>query len=124
TSSYVLYTTGLGLMTIGTMIYLIEFRQVRGWWSSFFDAFGKNPLFIFVLSGFLPRVVGLLRWQDGVNEAGNPKYTNAFSWFYQYVCAPIGNDPRIGSLIYALAMITFFWLLAWWLDRRKIYIKV
>ncbi len=124
TSSYVLYTTGLGLMTIGVMIYLIEFKQVRGWWSSFFDAFGKNPLFIFVLSGFLPRVVGLFRWQDGLNEKGSPTYTNAFSWFYEHICDPISADPRVGSLIYAILMITFYWLLAWWLDKKKIYIKV
>ena len=124
TSSYVLYTTGLGLLTIGVMIYLIEFRQVRGWWSSFFDAFGKNPLFIFVLSGFLPRVVGLFRWQDGLNEKGEPMYTNAFSWFYEHICDPVSADPRNGSLLYAVLMITFYWLLAWWLDRKKIYIKV
>ncbi len=124
TSSYVLYTTGLGLMTIGVMIYLIEFRQVRGWWSSFFDVFGKNPLFIFVLSGFLPRIVSLLRWQNGVNDSGKPTYTNAFSWFYTNVCDPISADPRVGSLLYAIIMITFYWLLAWWLDKRKIYIKV
>lgn len=124
TSSYVLYTTGLALMTIGTMIYLIEFRQVRGWWSSFFDAFGKNPLFIFVLSGFLPRVVALFRWQDGTNSNGDPTYINAFSWFYKYICEPISTDPRNGSLLYAIIMITFYWLLAWWLDKRKIYIKV
>jgi predicted acyltransferase len=124
TSSYVLYTTGLALMTIGVMIYLIEFRQVKGWWSSFFDAFGKNPLFIFVLSGFLPRVVGLFRWQDGVNESGKAVYTNAFSWFYKNVCDPLSSDPRLGSLVYAVVMISFYWLLAWWLDKRKIYIKV
>lgn len=124
TSSYVLYTTGLGLLTIGVMIYLIEFKEVRGWWSSFFDAFGKNPLFIFVLSGFLPRVVGLFRWQEGVGENGEPQYTSAFSWFYEHICAPISSDPRNGSLLYAVLMITFYWLLAWWLDKKKIYIKV
>lgn len=124
TSSYVLYTTGLGLMTIGVMIYLIEFKKATGAWSSFFDVFGKNPLFIFVLSGFLPRVVSMFRWQDGVSTTGAPVYTNAFNWFYKYVCNPISSDPRVGSLLYAIAMITMYWLLAWWLDKRKIYIKV
>jgi len=124
TSSYVLYTTGLALMTLGVMVYLIEFKQIRGAWSQFFDVFGKNPLFIFVLSGFLPRIISLLRWQNGVNEAGNPTYTNAFSWFYQNICDPISSDPRNGSLLYALVMITFYWFLAWLLDRKKIYIKV
>lgn len=124
TSSYVLCTTGLALLTIGILIYAIEFKAKTGAWSKFFDVFGKNPLFIFVLSGFLPRVVGLLRWTDGITDKGTPKYTNAFSWFYNHVCAPIGNDPKLGSLIYALAMITMYWFIAWLLDRKKIYVKV
>jgi predicted acyltransferase len=124
TSSYVLYTTGLALLTIGTLIYLIEFKGARGAWSKFFDAFGKNPLFIFVLSGFLPRVVGLLRWTDHTDANGKPVYIQAFGWFYKYVCNPISSDPRVGSLVYALAMITFYWLLVWWMDKKKIYVKV
>ena len=124
TSSYVLCTTGLALATIGLFIYAIEFKGKRGAWSRFFDVFGKNPLFIFVLSGFLPRIVALLRWQDGVSDAGKPTYTNLFHWFYEQVCSPIAADPRVGSLVYALVMITFYWFLAWLLDRKKIYIKV
>jgi predicted acyltransferase len=124
TSSYVMYTTGLALLTIGTLIYLIEFKEVKGMWSKFFDVFGKNPLFIFVLSGFLPRVVSLLRWTDHVDETGKPVYISAFSWFYKYVCDPISADPRNGSLLYALATITMYWFFAYLLDKKKIYIKV
>jgi len=124
TSSYVLYTTGLALMTIGVMIYLIEFKSQRGAWSRFFDVFGKNPLFIFVLSGFIPRVLGLLRWVDHTDADGKPVYTSALPWFYQNICAPIGNDPRVGSLVYAIITISFYWLVAWMLDKRKVYIKV
>lgn len=124
TSSYVLYTTGLATMTIGILIYLIEFKEMRGGWSRFFDVFGKNPLFIFVLSGFLPRVVGLLRWVDHADDNGKPVFISAFSWFYKYVCEPVSADPRIGSLLYALATITMYWFIAWWLDKKKIYVKV
>jgi predicted acyltransferase len=53
TSSYVIYTTGLAMMTLGVLIYLLEFKNAKGAWSRFFDVFGKNPLFIFFLSGFL-----------------------------------------------------------------------
>ena len=63
TSSYVLYTSGLATMVLGILIYLLEFKKGKGWWSWFFDVFGKNPLFIFVLSGFLPRVAALFRWK-------------------------------------------------------------
>lgn len=124
TSSYVCYTTGLAIFTLGVMIYLIEFREIRGAWSRFFVVFGKNPLFIFVLSGFLPRVLGLLRWTDRIGENGKPVYATPFSWFYEHICKPISAKPEVGSLIYALCMIAFYWMIVWWLDRRKIYIKV
>ena len=29
-----------------------------------------------------------------------------------------------GSLFYALCMITFYWLIVWWMDKKKIYVKV
>ena len=72
TSSYVFYTSGLAIITLSMFIYLLEFNNAKGKWSQFFDVFGKNPLFIFVLSGFLPRVLALLRWVDHVDEKGEP----------------------------------------------------
>jgi predicted acyltransferase len=124
TSSYVLYTTGLAMMTIGILIYLLEFKNAKGAWSKFFDVFGKNPLFIFVLSGFLPRLLALFRWADHYDEQGKPVYISAFPWFWKYVCKPVSEDLRNGSLLYALCMITFYWLIVYLLDKKKIYIKV
>jgi predicted acyltransferase len=124
TSSYVVYTTGLAICTIGLLIHLLEFRGAKGAWSRFFDVFGKNPLFIFFLSGFLPRVLALLRWVDHYSPEGKPVYTSPFPWFYQYVCKPITSDLKLGSLIYALCMIACFWLIVYVLDKKKIYIKV
>lgn len=124
TSSYVLYTTGLAIMTLSVLIYLIEFKQSRGRWSRFFDVFGKNPLFIFVLSGFLPRLSAMFRWVDHVTPEGKKVYTSFFPWFYEHVCKNIAADLRVGSLVYALCMITFFWLIVYVLDKKKIYIRV
>jgi predicted acyltransferase len=124
TSSYVLYTTGLAMITLGMFIFLLEFKEAKGKWSHFFDVFGKNPLFIFVLSGFLPRVLALLRWVDHTDEKGQPVYTSAFPWFYEHVCKNINSDLRIGSFVYALCFIAFMFSLAYILDKKKIYIKV
>ena len=124
TSSYVLYTTGLAIVTISVLIYLIEFKEIKGAWSKFFDVFGKNPLFIFVLSGFLPRVLALLRWVDHTDDKGQPVYTSALPWFYEHVCKNINSDLRIGSFVYALCFIAFMFSLAYILDKKKIYIKV
>ena len=124
TSSYVLYTTGLAIFTLSTLIFLIEFKNVRGAWSRFFDVFGKNPLFIFVLSGFLPRVLNLIRINNGISAAGEPLYTSPFSWFYIHVCKNISDNLKNGSLLYALCIVTFYWLIGYVLDRKKIYIRV
>ncbi len=124
TSSYVLYTSGLAICVLGVMIYLIEFKKATGPWSRFFDVFGKNALFIFFISGFLPRILALLRWTDHLDDKGNKVYTSAFPWFYQHICKPLFENLKNGSLLYAICMITFYWLIVYWLDRKKIYIKV
>ena len=124
TSSFVLYTTGLALMVLGLLIYLVEFKNAKGTWSRFFDVFGKNSLFIFFLSGFLPRILALIRWLDHVDEQGKPVYLSLFPAFYQYVCKPISSNLKNGSLVYALCMVAFYWSIVYLLDRKKIYIKV
>ncbi|MDQ6814072.1 MAG: DUF5009 domain-containing protein [Bacteroidota bacterium] len=124
TSSFVLYTSGLAAMVLGFLIYLIEFKNAKGVWSRFFDVFGKNPLFIFFLSGFLPRVLALIRWTDHIDEQGKPVFISPFPWFYQHVCKPLSSDLKTSSLFYALCMVAFYWLIVYLLDRKKIYIKV
>ncbi|MEX1202912.1 MAG: heparan-alpha-glucosaminide N-acetyltransferase domain-containing protein [Ferruginibacter sp.] len=124
TSSYTVYTTGLALLVLSMMIYLIEFNNKKGAWSRFFDVFGKNALFIFVLSGALPRLLALIRIPNGVSESGKNKFLTPFNWIYEKICSPLFNDPRNGSLMYALFFIGLMWLIAWWMDKKKIYIKV
>ena len=124
TSSYTIYTTGLALLVLSTMIYIIEFKGWKGWWSRFFDVFGKNSLFIFAMSSIIPKTIWLIRINNGVDSIGKPKYLNPFSWFYEKVCAPIFADPRNSSLLYALCFIGMMWFLARILDSKKIYIKV
>jgi len=124
TSSYVSYTTGLALMVIGLLIYLVEFRKARGAWSRFFDVFGKNPLFIFFLSVFLPRILALFRWVDHRSPDGKPVYISPFPWFYEHICKSLFTNLKNGSLLYAICMVAFYWAIVYLLDRKKIYIRV
>jgi len=124
TSSYTIYTTGLALLTLSVLIYIIEFKNWRGWWSRFFDVFGKNPLFIFVLSGMLPRLLALIRIPNGTSPEGKPLYTSPLPWFYDHICKPVSSNLNNGSLLYAICMILFMWLIVWWMDKKKIYVKV
>ncbi len=125
TSSYVIYTTGLAMIIIAVMIYFIELKGKRGWLTKFFDVFGKNPLFIFVLSGVLPRLQALIRIPNGLGKSGDQLYTSPFGWFYEEVCKPVCEpNQNNASLLYALVTITFYWLIAYRMDKKKIYIKV
>lgn len=125
TSSYTVHTTGLALLILSVMMYVIEFKGWQGKWSRFFDVFGKNALFIFVMSGVLPRLLALIRIPGTITPEGKQTYLTPFGWFYENVCKNIlPSEPRAGSLLYALCFITMMWFFAWLLDRKKIYIKV
>ncbi|MDK7674305.1 DUF5009 domain-containing protein [Weeksella virosa] len=123
-SSYVIHTTALAIFTIGCMVWFAEVLQMHPAWMRFFDVFGKNPLFIFVLSGLLPRLLQLIRIKDGFTETGEIRYLSPLSWFYENICAQIPGTPKIGSFFYSLVFLALFWGLAFLLDRKKIYIKV
>jgi len=123
TSSFTIYTAGLATITLGTMIYLIEFKNVRGKLTRFFDVFGKNALFVFALSAFLPKGLSLIRISY-IDDKGAVAHTTPWSWLYQRVLVHTPGDPRVGSLLYALCVITFMWAICYWMDKRKIYIKV
>ena len=115
TSSYVVYTTGLAILTIATMIYFIEIKGVKIGLSRFFDVFGKNALFVFALSAFLPKGLALIKLGEGLTP---------WNWLYKKIYIHIPGTPENGSLAYALTIISFMWLICWWLDKKKIYIKV
>ncbi len=127
TPSYVLHTTGLAMLALAVLVQVVEIRQrpaEQRVWARAFEVFGRNPLFVFVLSGFVPRVLALLRWQAGTQADGTPLWTSPLRWLYQAGFAGWGGDPRLGSLGYALATVAAYWLLAWWLDRRGVYVRV
>lgn len=115
TSSYVVYVNGLAILTIATMIYMVEVKKVKGFLSNFFEVFGKNPLFIFALSAFLPKTAALFKSADG---------TTPWNWLYKKVLIHTPGAPENGSLLYAISIIVFMWAICWWLDKKKIYIKV
>lgn len=122
TGSFVLYTSGLAMIVLAMLIFCIEIKNWRGAWSHFFDVFGKNPLFIFVLSGMWVRLYGLVRIAGGTRD-GKTVYNGLGGWMYDHLFAPFFGNMN-GSLLYAVFHILIFWALAWWLDKRKIYIKV
>jgi predicted acyltransferase len=127
TSSYVLATTGAATATLALALRGIEMRGARAAWIGWMEAHGRNALFIFVLSGFLPRVLALFRWGDGADAEGRPRWLTPLPWVYRTVFEPLGamaGDPRLGSLGFALANVALYTALAVAMDRRRLYVKV
>ena len=129
TSSYVLLTSGMAMLALALLVQAVELRKeptgaLQGFFEHFFEAFGRNPLFVFVLSGFVPRVLALIRWADGVNAEGAVQWISPLPWLYRYGFASIGSDPRLGSFLFACANLAVYWRLAVWLDARRLYIRV
>lgn len=124
TSSYVVFTVGLAILLLASLIYCIELKNTRGWWSRFFDVFGKNPLFIFVLSGLIPKTLALVRLPNGVSENGKPSYLSPLSWLYENIFSKVPGPLELGSLLYALFFVAFLWLIGYWMDKKKIYVRV
>lgn len=132
TSSYVLLTTGLAIATLGVLVRRLDLSAgpapagaaapLPGW-ARFCEAFGKNALFVYVMSGLIPRLDNLLRWQTHVDEQGRPRWLTPMGWLARLL-ANVAPDPRVGSLLFALVNVAAYWALAAWLDRRRIYIKV
>jgi len=114
TSSFVLATSGLAILLLGTFVYFIEIKNYRGVWSSFFEVFGKNALFIYALSGLIPKLLVMI-------HTGN---TNPWSWFYEHVTSKFPGRPENGSLLFAISFVLLLWLVAWWMNKKKIYIRV
>ncbi len=114
TSSFVLVTSGLAIILLGVFVYFIEVKNWRGAWSRFFDAFGKNALFIYALSGLFPKLLGMIRLQDG----------SAWGWFHRNITSKFPGRPEFGSLLFALSFVFLLWLIAYWMDKRKVYIRV
>ena len=112
TSSYVLYMVGIDLLVLSVLIYLVEIRSwKRGVY--FFNVFGKNPLFIYLVSELLIVVLSMIP----IGDNDLIYWVNAH--FYQVIAA-----GAFGSLLFALSYMMVCWLVGYVLDRRKIYIRI
>lgn len=123
TSTFVLLSSGWALIILAVVIYFIELKEKRTLLDKFFNVFGKNPLFIFVLSGLLPRLLWLIRIPAGT-ENGQAVYTNPLGWFYAHICQPVFSSEYNSSLFYAICFIIFMWVIVYFMDKKKIYVKV
>jgi len=112
-SSFVLLTSGISMLLLLGLHYLLDINSDHKKWPSLFTPMGKNPLFIYVLSQ-----VGMtiLNWWPSAAHGSmyGSTYVNIFKPFGEY----------FGAFLFAFTWTMICWAVAWWMDKKKIYIKV
>ena len=112
TSSFVVYTVGLDCIILAMITYIIQFKH-KVKWTQFFQVFGKNTLFIYLLSELLVTILFMIPVSPR-KSLFNWIFVNIFSWGGGY----------IGSLLFAVSYMLLCWSVGYWMDKRRIYIKV
>ena len=112
TSSFVIYTVGLDCVIISAIIYVMDFLG-KTRWTKFFTVFGKNPLFIYLVSEVGSSVLNLIQPQPD---------QDLVSWLYNNIYRHAGL--YFGSLLFAISWMLFCWLVGFYLDKKKIYVRV
>ena len=111
TSSFVLETTGLDCMILAGVIYYIDFlHKQRGVY--FFEVFGKNPIAIYLFSEIFISVLNMIRIGD----------TSLHGWTFQNIF--VYATPYVGSALSAITYMLVCWYVGYWMDKKKIYIRV
>lgn len=115
-SSYVLFTGGIGILVFTLCLWLIEKAEIRTW-AFPFVLFGLNPLFLYALS----ILTDTLTWM--IKIGSQDQVVPLHEWIQHSLFQPLAGDLN-GSLLYAVSFVAIFWLIAYWLFRKEIFIKV
>lgn len=114
--TFVLTTCGLASSFLALLIWIID---VKGYtkWSRFFESFGVNPLFIYVMAGVLSVALVYIRIPSGEGTI------SLHGYLYSVILQPLlGDYPA--SLAFALLFVGFCWVIGLILYKKKIYIKI
>lgn len=115
TGSYVLFTTGLTLLLLALLVYTLDIKHRK--WPQMFIHFGANPLFIYMLSWlWAVTAAQLLVWQQANQQM------SLYQWGFNQLAVLL--PAALASLLFALIHVVMFWLLAFWLYQKRIFIKI
>jgi predicted acyltransferase len=121
TSSFVLFAVGWILLLLALSIWAFDERNVdetkgkrRSRLFTPLLVFGANAISAYVFSELLASVFASVHVHPRVN---------VHLWLYRWIESGV-PFPAFASLLYSLGFVAICWLPAYWLYRRRIFIKV
>lgn len=117
TTPYVLYSSGLGAIVLGFLYLVID---VNGWraWAHPLLVLGVNAIFVYVVP-ILVKVYILQAWTWTLADGSHLQLGVALMHYWFEAAGRIG-----GGWGYTLSYIAFWWLIALWLYRKRIFLRV
>lgn len=112
TSSYVLFTGGFAAYLLG-LAYLVVDVWGRRWFAKPFALYGRNAVFVFVVSGLLAKTLLAIR----------PGGLSLQAHLYGALFRPWAS-PFNASLAYAVANVVLWYLVLREMDRRGVHVTV
>lgn len=114
--TFAIVTCGLASSFLALLVWIID---VKGYtkWSRFFESFGVNPLFIYVLGAVLSILLGNILFTY------NGETISLHGYIYSVILQPLLGDYP-GSLAFALLFVCLNWSIGYILYKKKIYIKI
>lgn len=116
-ASYILVAAGLGTLLLGACYLLFDIGRLRAL-AYPFAVFGANAIIVYVAS-ILFRIHVLQQWRHQLPGGQEVSLQQAA---VAYLNAHFGMV--LGGWIYTIAFITLWWLVLFYLYRRKIFIRV
>jgi predicted acyltransferase len=118
TSSYSLFTSGLGLILLASLYYIIDYKAIKKY-TTFFVVFGVNAIAIFFLSGLIPRILGMIKI-----ISKNGKEIGIKNYLYNSWIEPLFTNPKNASLAGAVVFLLILFIPFYWMWKNKIFVKV
>jgi len=116
TSSYVFFSGGLALEFLAFCYWLIDIKKYQRW-AKPFVVFGVNAIALYVGSGLMVDLMGLVDLPWGSERI------SLQGWIFQKLFLSWAS-PINASLLYAVSFILLWLGLMWILYRRKIFIRI
>jgi predicted acyltransferase len=116
TSSYVMFAGGAGAVSLAACYWALDVKGWR-WWSKPFVILGTNAIALFVLSGLLAKILGLIKWQGAEGKA-----VSLGGYVYAHWYAPLAA-PKNASLLFALTHLAVMFAILTWMYRRRIFLR-
>jgi predicted acyltransferase len=117
TSSYSLFMSGLAAISIALCLWIVDVKNWKGW-ARPFEWLGRNPIAAFVVSTLVTILMLAVKLSG---PEGKPR--SLYATIYRTVFDRF-QDPRLGSLLFALANLAVWVAVSGVFYRKRIFIKV